>query len=225
MKHFCIQTNDLNVWRSFLADPEKQWKKGYSAYELAHSWTACEGLPSSIRGVFSNTEFENMKILYVFPEHEVYLDNKMAPSQNDLFVLGKADRDLVVIMVEGKVEEPFGELVKDWLEQASDGKRKRLAFLRETLQLEDSVNLDSIRYQLLHRTASALLEAMNLNAKKAIMLVHSFSPASAWLEDYLNLVRLFGLQGQTNQLTPSVRIHEVELSFAWVSEKANNSPL
>ncbi|WP_373316225.1 DUF6946 family protein [Paenibacillus cookii] len=39
MKHFCIQTNDLNVWRSFLADPEKQWKKGYSAYELAHSWT------------------------------------------------------------------------------------------------------------------------------------------------------------------------------------------
>jgi len=68
MKHFCIQTNDLNVWRSFLADPEKQWKKGYSAYELAHSWAACEGLPSSIRGVFSNTEFENMKILYVFPD-------------------------------------------------------------------------------------------------------------------------------------------------------------
>lgn len=134
---------------------------------------------------------ERVFCLRTSPFVDLYLDNQKAPSQNDLFVLGKADRDLVVIMVEGKVEEPFGELVKDWLEQASDGKRKRLAFLRETLQLEDSVNLDSIRYQLLHRTASALLEAMNLNAKRAIMLVHSFSPASAWLEDYLNFVRLF----------------------------------
>ena len=43
---------------------------------------------------------------------------------------------------------------------------------------------DSIRYQLLHRTVSALLTARAFHAATAVMLVHSFSPYSRWREDF-----------------------------------------
>ena len=195
------------MWRSFLADPEKQWKKGYSAYELAHS---CEGLPSSIRGVFSNTEFENMKILYVFPEHQVYLDNQKAPSQNDL--LCKADRDLVVVMVEGKVEEPFGELVKDWhCERATARERDSLFLEKPCLEGFRKFGFHSISVASSYRfglVGSYESECQEGNHAGSLFSPSVYSGCKAKL---------------TN--SPSVRIHEVELSFAWVSEKANNSPL
>ena len=43
---------------------------------------------------------------------------------------------------------------------------------------------DNIRYQLLHRTVSALLTARAFHAGTAVMLVHSFSPESRWREDF-----------------------------------------
>jgi len=219
MKTFHIKTNHLEAWKSLLANPEKQWKAGYSAYELAYAWTNTEGLPKSVSAAFANTDYERIKILYAFPEHQVYLNNIKAPSQNDLFVLGKIDQDLVVVMVEGKVNEPFGELLKDWLYQASEGKKERLAFLKNTLQLPPSLPIDHIRYQLLHRAASALIEAENLNAKRAILLVHSFSREHSWFDDYSSFVSLFGLHAQKDGLTNSVLIDGVQLSFGWVSDK------
>jgi len=47
------------------------------------------------------------------PEHKVELDTGNVPSQNDLFVLARTDSDLVTIVVEGKVREPFGPKVAD----------------------------------------------------------------------------------------------------------------
>jgi len=219
MKTFHMKTNNLELWKSLLADPEKQWKAGYSAYELAHAWMQTEGVPRSILAAFANTDFEGIKILYAFPEHQVYLNNNKAPSQNDLFVLGKVNQDLVVVMVEGKVEEPFGDLVKDWLNQASEGKKERLEFLKHKLQLSRFVSIDDIRYQLLHRAVSALIEAENLNAKRAIMLVHSFSQANSWFDDYSRFVSLFGLEAQRDGLSNSVLINGINLSFGWVSDK------
>jgi hypothetical protein len=219
MKSFHMKTGDLEVWKSLLADSEKQWKAGYSAYELAHAWTQTSGLPKSIQTAFTNSDFERFKILYAFPEHQVYLNNNKAPSQNDLFILGKVDQDLVVIMVEGKVEEPFGELVKDWLLQASEGKKERLTFLKDKLRLSPFASIDHIRYQLLHRAASAVIEAENLNVKKAIMLVHSFSQNDSWFADYAYFVSMFGLKAQKNALTQPVLINGVHIVFGWVSDK------
>ena len=36
------------AWRDFLADPHKQWRTGYSAKALAHSWEAQDGLPPEV---------------------------------------------------------------------------------------------------------------------------------------------------------------------------------
>ena len=35
----------------YLAKQERHWRKGYSAYELAHSWIAAEGIPSPVGSV------------------------------------------------------------------------------------------------------------------------------------------------------------------------------
>jgi hypothetical protein len=69
------------------------------------------------------------------PEFKVQRPGGERASQNDIFVLARAPAGQVSIMVEGKVEESFGPLLGDWLEEASPGKRERLAFLLETLGL------------------------------------------------------------------------------------------
>lgn len=82
-----------------------------------------------------------------------------------------------------KVHESFGPRLEEWLRDASNGKQRRLAFLRSTLGIEEELP-GSIRYQLLHRTASPLIEATRIGARYAAMIVHSFSDEDAWLEDY-----------------------------------------
>jgi hypothetical protein len=79
-------------------------------------------------------------------------------------VLGQIGPDLAVMMVEGKVDESFGPLLEEWLRDASDGKRERLAFLQSTLGIETELP-GRIRYQLLHRAASPVIEAMRVGAR------------------------------------------------------------
>jgi hypothetical protein len=74
------------------------------------------------------------------------------------------------------VDEPFAQLLGDWLVNASPGKLTRLAFLCNVLGLEERTLPHDIYYQLLHRTASAVIEAKRFKTDLAVMLVHSFSP-------------------------------------------------
>ena len=167
-------------WQHLLAEPEKQWRDGYSAKSLAVAWHRNNGFPTEIKRIFDNSDFpifKNPELLFGIPEHKVPLPGGGNPSQNDLFVLAKGDKQLISITVEGKVAEPFGPLVSDWFRNPSEGKKKRLAFLCKTLGINPD-HVEPIRYQLLHRTASAVIEAERFNAKHALMLIHSFSPTN-----------------------------------------------
>ncbi len=59
---------------------------------------------------------------------------------------------------------------------------------------------DSIRYQLLHRTVSAILTARSFHAGIALMLVHSFSPNSRWREDFEAFAEAIGGNRITDDL-------------------------
>ena len=37
----------------FLAKQERHWKRGYSAYELAHSWVNADDIPGQVREVLA----------------------------------------------------------------------------------------------------------------------------------------------------------------------------
>ena len=132
-------------------------------------------------------------MLLALPEHRVPLPGGGHPSQTDLMVyahnLGGA---LVVLAIEGKVAEPFGPLVGEWRADASGGKEARLHALRRTLGLDDGPELDVLRYQLLHRAASALIEAGRFSAQHAVLLVHSFDPHVPELADLGALARAVG---------------------------------
>ena len=56
-----------------------------------------------------------------------------------------------------------------------------------------------VRYQLLHRTASALIEAERFDAKLAGMIVHSFSPERRWLAEFRRFAGLIGCEVEVGQ--------------------------
>jgi len=156
-----------------------------------------------------------MEFLLGLPEHQTFLAGGRRSSQSDIFVLTGNEKELVTITVEGKVNEAFGPIVGDWREDGSEGKRERLADLRKRLGLSRKV-VDSVRYQLIHRTATALIEAERFHATSALMLVHSFSQDHMWFEDYQDFVGLFGKSAAPDSVTYIGRKSGVALYTAWV---------
>jgi hypothetical protein len=199
MARIVIPAESANDWQRLLASPERQWVTGYSARTLAHCWQEADDFPPSVRAVFGSSRyslFHEIELLLGIPEHKVPLPGGQRASQTDLFALAKSGGDLVSIAVEGKVSESFDETARDWLERRaadeekrgrerkpSKGATERLAYLCGLLGLAEA-DVAALRYQLLHRTASALIEARRFNARHALMLVHSFSATDEWLADY-----------------------------------------
>lgn len=93
--------------------------------------------------------------------------------------------------IEGKVNERFDVRTDKWLVNASIGKQERLQFLCDAVGLSVQA-VHSLRYQLLHRTASAIIEADRFKTDFAAMIVHSFSPQKMWFEDYANFAAALG---------------------------------
>lgn len=218
MARILIPAIDAEEWKRFLAEPDKQWKKGFSARALAYCWQDSEGLPSNVQSVFAKSTFEvfkNFELLLAIPEHQVPLPGGSRPSQSDIWVLGRGKGELVSIAVEGKVSEPFGPTIREWLQDESSGKKDRLYFLLNKLGLPAQID-ETIRYQLLHRTASAIIEAHRFNAIHAMMLVHSFSQTEEWLEDYDRFVSLFGGKAIVNSITSVGKRNGISLYFGWV---------
>ncbi|MFQ5486021.1 MAG: hypothetical protein ACE5DO_11905 [Desulfobacterales bacterium] len=218
MSKILIPTKGPEDWKNFLAEPSKQWRSGYSAKTLAYCWEATKDFPDCVRKVFSQSgmsRFKDIELLLAIPEYQVPIPGGSRPSQNDIFVLARAEQQLMTITVEGKVSEPFGPTIDEWLKKDSSGKRKRLSYLCEKLGLPEEVER-KIRYQLLHRTASALIEAERFSASSALMLVHSFSHEHAWLEDYQAFLALFGKGGEANSVTYAGKKNGIDLYLSWV---------
>jgi hypothetical protein len=156
-----LPTSSAEQWAEFLAEPVKQWRQGYSARTLAYAWQEAHGFPAEVGSVLASV-FPSAELLLALPEHKVPLPGGARSSQNDIWVLARSEHQLISMAVEGKVSEPFGPTVQEWQTESSPGKVKRLAFLLSLLGLSSIP--DTTRYQLLHRTASAIIEAQRFNA-------------------------------------------------------------
>jgi hypothetical protein len=206
----------VEQWAQLLAQPEKQWRVGFSARTLAHAWQEATGFPGEVQAVLSRSpNLNGIELLLALPEHQVPVPGGSRPSQSDIWVLARAHSQLVSLAVEGKVSEPFGPTIREWLDDPSRGKKKRLAYLCSELGLGASPPGD-IRYQLLHRAASAMIEARRFMASHAVMLVHSFSPCDEWFQDYADFVALFGATPFPNEVASVRPRNSISLHFAWV---------
>ncbi|MEK7768426.1 MAG: hypothetical protein AAB286_01755, partial [Pseudomonadota bacterium] len=212
-------TTGPNDWQRLLADPVKHWRTGYSARTLAYCWEAADGFPPEVVRVIRQSEdplLADLVPLLAVPEFTVPLPGGTRASQNDLFVLARSRSGPVSIMVEGKVKESFGPTLDEWRSEASPGKEQRLSFLLRSLSLE-KLPEGSIRYQLLHRAASAIITGEQYHAVAAILLIHSFSEERANWSDYEAFTRLFGVQAAHGTVQPLSGTSNVPLFGAWVS--------
>ena len=222
MNRIYIPSSGPESWKSFLAEPEKQWKTGYSARSLAHCWEAADGFPPEVARVLGSAPvFEGIAMLLGIPEHKVALPPRGAvPSQNDLWVLARCSSGLVSIAVEGKVSESFGPTVAEWDWHSSPGKEERLKFLCSKLGVTFPPD-DSLRYQLFHRAASAILEAERFGAAHAVMLVHSFSQEHQRLEDYQAFAAALGAtDADVGKLSSIGERGGVKLYLGWACGEA-----
>jgi len=216
MSRVYVPSSGPGDWRALLADPIKHWARGYSARILAHRWEDQDGFPSEIKDILSqHAIMAKAEPLLIFPEWKVSLPGGSRPSQNDVWILAKSGDDLISITIEGKVDEPFDKTVGEWKADASPGKDKRLKYLLEVLSLQDPVP-DSIYYQLVHRTASAVIEAERFGASHAVMLVHSFSPEQQWFDEFSNFSSLFGLTAEIGRLMTTKARNGLPLHLGWV---------
>jgi hypothetical protein len=221
MTDILLPATSAEDWRKHLADPIKHWATGYSAKTLAYCWQEAGGFPHSVTTVFQKAgpPFADLEPLLILPEHKVPLPGGKAASQNDIWVLARTGSELVSVAVEGKVNEPFDKTVAEWFEHDSEGKNTRFTYLTETLGV-DIPRTSAVRYQLLHRTASAVIEAGRFRADHAMVLIHSFSPTHAWFEDFAAFVALWGITAERNQVYSTRLPSGCALHFAWVHGEA-----
>ena len=209
-----VPTQRAEDWKRLLAR-ESHWKEGYSAMALAHCWEEFKtsGGPPEVLGVLGS-----IRLIAAMPEYKVDLPPKGGrASQTDLMVIGREAEELVIVAVEGKVEETFGPTLQERRADPAPGVKERIRWLLQLLHLPPDIP-GGIRYQLLHRTAAAILAATEFNARVAVMLVHSFSqhqPNGRWFEDFQAYSGLFNVQPSPGTLCRIGTFNGVDVRVAW----------
>lgn len=213
----------LAAWRARLADPEKHWKRWASAFEAAVSWELAahseRGLPPAIAKVIDQEPtFAGATLLFAFPEHKVMLPGGGHASQTDVWAVLKGPSGLISMAVEAKADETFGDTIEKWGKDASPGKRERMEHLLDILKCPSGFP-DEIRYQLLHRTASAIIEAHRIGASHAVMMVQSFRENSPSAADFIAFGKCLGAKLAAGRLCRLDRHTDPAVYLGWATSE------
>jgi len=124
--------------------------------------------------------------------------------------------------VEAKAGETFGDLVSVW--NTSPGRASRLGWACSLFGIETSACND-LRWQLFHRTASAVIEAKRFHARHAVMMVHDFSKTPSWVADYSAFANAIGIAGaEVGGMTKPKLVDGVSLRLGWTHEAVADQP-
>ena len=206
-----VPTRGAQDWRARLADPKKHWRQGYSAQAVAEAWESAAGLPRDIARLFD----PGAELLFAIPEHGVALPGRGANSQCDVFALLRIGGQTCALAVEAKVHEPFDKTLAEWQTPFSEGKARRLAGLCDVLQIDPLP--DQTRYQLIHRTAAAIIEARRFKTDRAAMCVQSFATDHCGHADFAQFAALFGLDVPPGTAATVVLPSGLPLTLGWAT--------
>lgn len=168
-----------------LAPPKKgsHWQDGRSAKELAKAWlaTGTPRMPDDLSALLkSNPATVGLVIDEAVAEMTTRLDDYRGGSRNhDLVLLGRAHGKTVLVAVEAKADEEFGRRIGEELTAGSAKPNSNIPDRIRLLSLSIfgrpiDADIESLRYQLLHGFAGALIEAKNRQADLAVFVVHEF---------------------------------------------------
>jgi hypothetical protein len=213
----------LATWKRGLTDPAAQWHREKSAFETAVFWECGamqpRGLhPHLVALLEQEPSLEGCDLVASFPGHRVALPEDMPPSQTDVWAVVRTYAGLVSLSIEGKAGEGFAETVGEWRKQALEGKEKRLAFLCDKLGLTSQPS-DELRYHLLHRTVSALLEAERVDASIAAMVIVSFTDDPKSRDDFGAFTSCLGAPIGPGQIGRMPSVQHRPLFLGWLDAK------
>jgi len=205
-------------WRKVI--PKSHWKPEKSACKIASAWEKSNpNLPTEISDLFDAP----VELLIATPEHSTPLKGRGGSSRTDVFALVCKNGEKYALAVEGKVNEPFGdETVKKWLKggKCPENRMKRLNYILCQLGLSYE-KVKNLPYQLLHRTACAVIEAKRFGAPCAAMIVHSFSCEQTGFGDFEELLDVMKVNsvttGELHKVTKRDIPFGISLSLGWVS--------
>jgi len=196
-----VVISTLAQWEE-LAGPkrEHQWSPERSAYETARTWLSVQppALPRQITAaLLTNSAFGAVTAWTAEPEARVPFDTlKGEPRNTDLLVHATDEYGDLVLAIEAKADEPFGETVTDAMAAALERRVanhnsrgvERIVSLVQSLFGERSrgqQEVATLRYQLLTATAGALAAATRANASRVVMLVQEFRTAKTTDEKHV----------------------------------------
>jgi len=168
----------------------KHWKDGRSAKETAKHWL--HTIPQPFKNLL---EPKQMKYMLCSPELVSKFDAYGGNGRNhDLLIIAiNKDSKKVVISIESKVDEPFGDTVEKTKEAAEKTKQEkptsmaleRIEGLRKDLFGELQEDQLGLMYQLLTAVAGTIAEAKKQGAKSAYFLIQTFVSDEIVYEKYL----------------------------------------
>lgn len=215
----------LDDWRAL--HPPRHWRAGYSAMELARTWSEADDFPTSFRSAFHGTDFAGLRLERAVVEHETTVPGRGRPSCTDLMVFAHTATGVpVVVGVEGKVDESFGPRVSEWRHAGTAAshhanRQERLEGLCGALGLEPD-GVGDLRYQLLHRVYAAVAAAQGAGAGVAVVAVHSLEgrgPRGDNWRDFLAFCQAMGREEfPAGELVRIGRRSGVDLWVVWVTE-------
>ncbi len=185
---------------------ETQWVDGRSAKELAKSWFRTPTIPWELKDLLENHPSTRGLVVDIgFLELETKLDSFPGKGrQSDLILLGRLNQQRMLIAVEAKADEPFGDTIeerKNKTQNPESNISERIDKLCLSIfgrKIDQDAKIKHLRYQLLHGLAGTLIEAKNQGAKLAVFLVHEFRSPSLQFdrllensEDFKKFFRMF----------------------------------
>ena len=204
---------------SHLGKPS-HWKEGRSAKCLVDQWWHANALPSTVARMLDHTsEWQGAELVDAYVERQTSLeDGRPSHSQSDLLAIVALENRLGIIAIEAKVDEGFDKTVSEWLGNDSFGKVRRLTKLCELLGISPD-GIGDLRYQLLHRAASAILEAKRYRASQTAMIIQSWCPNASGFQDFVAFSQVVGMNLTAHgELTPSKCFNGVSLRIGWLQE-------
>lgn len=227
MNRLFVELKSTCDWRQRLGEPEKHWRRGASAMELAVQWMAAQkgsrGMPSAVSQILDTLPVcADAHVLLAVPELCTPVPGRGKPSQTDLWALLSAPAGLITLSVEAKATEDFGPRVGEWLAKSRESnanRRDRLQGLCQELGL-DPDGVGELRYQLLHRTVACLLEATRWRASAAILLVQHFcagddADAKSW-EDFVRFAARLRCRAERGAFSKAEVPGRVPLWIGWL---------
>lgn len=168
-----------------LAPPARgaiQWKDGRSAKETARAWlrSGIPALPAELAALFDSHPLTHSFLArHAIPEAVIRLDDLAGNQRNaDMLVVGDVRGQNVVVTVESKVDESFGERIGEYYDchppPASRVRERIDALARAVFGRALDDELRQLRYQLLHGTAGTLVAAAERGAGVAVFVAHVF---------------------------------------------------